>query len=66
MDDKKQNRQLLRIFLTYWSLLAALAGLNLYLYLSLRIRMSLVVMVICAFALIGWSIFYVVYVRRSG
>jgi len=64
MDDKEQERQRLRIFLTFWGLLAALAGLNLYIYWSLRIRLSLLVMVICGLALIGWSIFYAVYIRR--
>jgi hypothetical protein len=65
MDEKEQARQRLRIFLTFWLLLAALAGLNLYIYLTLHIRTSLVVMVICSVAFIGWSIFYAFYVRRS-
>lgn len=65
MDDREQARQRLRIFLTFWLLLAALAGINLYIYLTLHIRTSLVVAVICAVAFIGWSIFYALYVRRS-
>ena len=64
MEDKEQARQRLRIFLTFWALLAALAGLNLYIYLTLHIRTSLVVMVICAIAFIAWSIFYALYFRR--
>jgi hypothetical protein len=64
MDEKEQARQRLRIFLTFWALLAALAGLNLYIYLTLHINLSLVVMVICGVAFIGWSIFYAFYVRR--
>jgi hypothetical protein len=65
MDDKEQDRQRIRIFLTFLGLLAALGGLNLYIYWTLRIRTSLVVMVICGLAAIGWIIFYAVYVRRA-
>jgi len=65
MDEKEQAGQRLRIFLTFWALLAALAGLNLYIYLALHIKLSLVVMVICGVALIVWSIFYALYFRRT-
>ena len=64
-DERERSGQRLRIFLTFWSLLVALAGLNLYIYLTLHIKLSLVVMVICGVALIGWSIFYAFHVRRS-
>jgi hypothetical protein len=65
MDEKEQTRQRLRIFLTFSSLLAALAALNLYIYLTLHIRLSLVVMAICGVAFVGWCVFYALYVRRS-
>ena len=65
MDEKEQGRQRLKIFLTFWGLLAALAGLNLYIYLTLQIRMSLVVMLICGIVFIAWGVFYAFYVRRS-
>jgi len=64
MDEKEQAGQRLRIFLTFLTLLAALAGLNLYIYLTLHIKLSLIVMMICGVAFIGWSAFYAFYVRR--
>jgi len=65
MGEKEQAGQRLRIFLTFSTLLAALAGLNLYIYLTLHIKLSLVVMMICGVAFLGWCAFYAFYIRRS-
>jgi hypothetical protein len=63
MEDEATRA--LKIFLLFWALFAALAGLNLYMYFTLGNKLSLIGGIICALVFLGWGVFYLLYVRRS-
>ena len=54
-----------RIFLTFWALLAALIAVNFYMYYSLQNRLSFWVMIGCAVVFVGWGVIYIFYFRKA-
>ena len=61
---REEGKRELKIFLEFWLLIGLLAGFNLYSYFSGGSKMFLVVGIICVAAMIGWALFYFLYVRR--
>jgi hypothetical protein len=55
----------LRIFLTFWLLIAGLAAFNFYNYRLRHVKLSLVVAIICGVIWLAWAFFYFFYVRKS-
>jgi hypothetical protein len=55
----------LRIFLTFWLLIAGLAAFNFYNYRLRHVKLSLIVAIVCAVIWLGWALFYFFYVRKS-
>lgn len=70
-EDKRgttgeEGKRELKIFLEFWLLIGLLAGFNLYNYFRGASKMFLIVGIICVVGFIGWALFYLFYVRRSG
>jgi hypothetical protein len=61
---EEEGKRELKIFLEFWLLIGLLAGFNLYNYFRGGSKMFLVVGIICVAALIGWALFYLLYVKR--
>jgi len=55
----------LRIFLTFWLLIAALAVFNYYNYRVRHAKVSLIAAIVCGAIWLGWALFYFLYVRKS-
>ena len=63
-DKRKEGKRELKIFLEFWLLIGLLAGFNLYSYFRGGSKLFLAVGIICVLAMIGWALFYFLYVRR--
>ena len=63
-SHREEAKRELKIFLEFWLLIGLLAGFNLYSYFSGGSKMFLVVGIVCVVAMIGWALFYFLYVRR--
>ena len=63
MTVNEQGKRGLKIFLEFEFLIALLAAFNLYNYYSGGSKMFLGVGVVCVLGLVGWTLFYFVYVR---
>ena len=61
----KEGNPGLKIFLQFSLFIALLAGFNLYSYFRQGSRLFLVVGLVCVAVLIGWALFYVMYVRKN-
>ena len=60
----EEGKRELKIFLEFWLLIGLLAGFNLYNYFQGGSKLFLVVGIVCVVAMIGWVLFYLLYVRR--
>jgi hypothetical protein len=61
----KEGNPGLKIFVEFGLLIVLLAAFNLYNYFHGGARLFLVVGTICILGFVGWTLFYLLYVRRS-
>jgi hypothetical protein len=61
---KEEGKREIRIFLQIAALIAVLAGVNFYIFAKGGNTLSLIVGIICVAVLIGWCLFYSLYVRK--
>ena len=61
----EEGKRGLKIFLQFGLLIGLLGAFNLYNYFRVGKKFSLVVGIMCVVGLLGWALFYVVYVRRG-
>lgn len=61
----KETNKGLRLFLQYGGLILLLAAFNFYNYFKSGIRLSLIVAIACLAGLVGWVLFYLLYVRKK-
>jgi len=61
----EEGKRELKIFLEFGLLIALLAAFNLYNYVHNGSKLFLVVGIISILGLLGWSLFYLLYVRKS-
>lgn len=61
----KDTKRSLKLLFRYSGLIVLLAAFNFYKYYSSGRRISLIAAIVCLVGLVGWILFYMLYVRRK-
>jgi hypothetical protein len=61
----EEGKRALKIFLQFGLFIGLLAAFNIYNYFRNGSKLFLVVGIICITCLVGWALFYLLYVRKN-